>query len=632
MSHFIASPLLASMTSKQTERWGPWLLATPRWIRADEWAHETPWALMQFSHHPRFPVVNSHIGNGQNMLVLPWVPVKHLSSVARPLTWGYLLLGSERGLAWSWWLELFSGFVSLYLVFELVLPRRPRLAVLGSLWFCTSAYVACWSVWPAHVTAFGAFAVFCAYHLVCSRKRAVILVSGAALGVTLSGFAMQLYPPWQVPLAYAFAAVLAGLLIRDRNIIDLRDRWPVRLAGSILVLVAVAVVLGSFLRDAGAALAAFVNSDYPGKRRLLGADCPAWRLFAAFYNYLTIDRPPVNSNSSESAGFFLLFPAVLVSLLVSSRLRRRFPTGGWLLLSVIVGLVVFGEFGFPEWLAELTFLSRAQGFRAQLAVGLGSIVVTMQLLAVAGHQSLRARVAMVNALVVFVSCAAVYLLLGMKFHQVTGYFGTERKLPATVTAVSLSIALVCALLVLGRARLFGATLILALVLTSGFFNPLSVGFAEPDGSELGRAVAGVLAKDAQRDGDSSLWLTYGGPDYPNPGIVAAVMGARVFSGVYEYPQLDLWRTLDPTGAERSKYNRYALVKLEQAPLGSREITFIQPHYLLLSVRAAPDHPAFRAMGARYALTFGDSEQLRDPPIKMIYQASDLSFKIWRLTD
>jgi len=217
MDHFLATPLLKEMTPGQAARWGPWTKATPRWIRADEWAHETPWALAQFNHQPRFPVVNTHIGEGQNMLVVPWVPVWHLSAVARPLTWGYMLLGPERGLAWSWWVELFSGFLSLYLLFELILPGRPWLALLGAGWFSASSYVACWSVWPAHVTAFGALAVVAAYHLVHAQRRAVILLSGAVLALTLAGFLMQLYPPWQVPLAYAFTAIFVGLVFRDRR-------------------------------------------------------------------------------------------------------------------------------------------------------------------------------------------------------------------------------------------------------------------------------------------------------------------------------------------------------------------------------------------------------------------------------
>jgi len=567
MEHFVASPLLARMTPTQVATWGPWMKATPRWIRADEWAHETPWALMQFNHQPRFPVVNTHIGEGQNMLVLPWVPVWHLSALGRPLTWGYLLFGPERGLAWSWWVELFSGLLSLYLLFELILPHRPRLAVLGAGWFCGSAYVACWSVWPAHVTAFGAFAVVAAYHVLRARRRAVVLLWGAALGITMAGFLMQLYPPWQVPLAYVFTAVFVGLVLRDRGAIFPLSERRTRALALGLAVAAFALVFGSFMFSAGDALSAFVNSDYPGRRRLLGGDFPVWRLFAPLYNYLTIEQPPAGSNSSEAAGFLLLFPGAIFALAASRRLRRRFGWVGWLALAVVVFLVWFGDLGFPPWLANATLMSRAQGFRAQIATGLASIVISVQLLAAARHQSLRSRQALLTAAVVFAGCLATFIYLGVRFQTLAAYFppapffAAFPSLPSVVFKVSLAAAALCALLALGRARLFGPVLAAALVFTSGAFNPLTVGIPLPERSELGRAVARVVADDPRASGRPGLWLTYGGPDYPSPGILLQMMGARAFAGVYEYPQLPLWRTLDPSGAERPKYNRYALVKL-----------------------------------------------------------------------
>src|SRR5262249_27412778 len=64
------------------------LMANARQIRWDELMVATPLALSQLSHHPRFPVVNTNIGNGQNVLISPHVPVLHISSLARPATWG----------------------------------------------------------------------------------------------------------------------------------------------------------------------------------------------------------------------------------------------------------------------------------------------------------------------------------------------------------------------------------------------------------------------------------------------------------------------------------------------------------------------------------------------------------------
>src|SRR6185369_16928704 len=75
------------------------LMRNARTIRWDELAVGTPFALSQLAHKPRFPVVNTNIGEGQNMLVVPYTPVLHIVTVSRPATWGYFLLGAQRGLA-----------------------------------------------------------------------------------------------------------------------------------------------------------------------------------------------------------------------------------------------------------------------------------------------------------------------------------------------------------------------------------------------------------------------------------------------------------------------------------------------------------------------------------------------------
>src|SRR6185369_9891153 len=49
-------------------------MAKARWVRWDELIIGTPLSLSQLSHRPRFPVVNTNIAHGQNMLLFPHVP------------------------------------------------------------------------------------------------------------------------------------------------------------------------------------------------------------------------------------------------------------------------------------------------------------------------------------------------------------------------------------------------------------------------------------------------------------------------------------------------------------------------------------------------------------------------------
>src|SRR5262245_216748 len=73
---------------------GGFALNTSRLDRVDEWLKNTPPALSQLSHNPRFPIVNTNIGDGQNMLAwMPNTPVWHITVVARPASWGFFFLG-----------------------------------------------------------------------------------------------------------------------------------------------------------------------------------------------------------------------------------------------------------------------------------------------------------------------------------------------------------------------------------------------------------------------------------------------------------------------------------------------------------------------------------------------------------
>jgi hypothetical protein len=569
-----------------------------RRIRSDEYLLWTPYALSQLNHRPRFPIVNELLPGGQNMLLIWTVPVAHVSLPARPATWGYFLFGGARGLAWQWWFPPFACFTILWLLFEIVLDGHTRLAGFGAFWFCASAHTVAWSMLPAYVTFFAALSCVCAYHVCTTQRSCIAWPNAVFLGVALAGFVLVLYPPWQVVLAYVFGAIFAGLLLRRRRVDrpNLSKRSRI-LAVSAAVVIAMALV-GAWAVDSRDALRAMAESVYPGQRVCLGGKYPPIRWFSGWFNLVTFyggadasgALPGRWRNQCEAASFYHFYPAVILSLMLIPRIRRAASATTWLLVALVPGLAVFCLVGFPDWLAKATLLSRTFEWRCDLAFGLISIVVSLDLLrggripaASDGWYDRLATVAVALAMAGLCVCMGevtrreVGDLLGWSFVG----------LAATGVGVA-SYALVA-----GRRRLFGGLVGSAVVATGFFFNPLALGLHSLRDLDLARQVARC---NHEAPGGPPFWVCYGPL---NSGVVVSALGGRTLTPVPFHP-VNVWRELDPRGEDAQYYNRHAHFRL--IPKSSNPaFRFADRSKMLVEVSATWDHPAFLRRGVHYVL-------------------------------
>ena len=129
------------------------LLFQPQAIRSDEWMVFTPMAIGQYNHNPQFPVINKNLGvAGQNMLVvMGLIPINHITSIAKPITWGFYFFDLKRALAWQWWFPLFGALISLWWLLSILIPGRIFLAFTLSLLYCISPFSIAWSGWSQYI-------------------------------------------------------------------------------------------------------------------------------------------------------------------------------------------------------------------------------------------------------------------------------------------------------------------------------------------------------------------------------------------------------------------------------------------------------------------------------------------------
>ena len=597
-------------------------MTQPREVRADEWLNSTPAALSQFAHVPRFPVVNHNIGDGQNMLVGYLNPVLHITTLARPATWGYFFLGRQRGLAWVWWFQVFSCFTVLLLLLNIVLKGNIRLAAFGAFWFCGSAYIACWSLWPAYHTMFPAAGCLAAYYLLNSRKVRVQLLSALVLGLSVPGFLMLLYPPWEAPLAYLFVVIFVCLSVRDKLFNSIRRPMAGQLVAIAIAILIAGALSASFLITCKPALQLMAGTVFPGRRITPGGGFSAASLFKGLYNSVTsYSSVPGEANRSEYASFYHLYPALFVALCLSRRLARGIGSVAWGLAGYLAVLVFYQFVGFWPRLAKYTLFGLTTSYRVDIAVGLASIFMSMLALDYMGRRSDDPGDRWEIAAPVLASLVLAVLIVigGLQGAYLHGGFP-----PIGSIAMAAAMAGLAAYFLLsGRTQIFCYLMGTAVIASSAFFNPLSTNLDFLYRSD-------IAIKIQELNGHSSeppLWICYG-PDYP--GTLVSLLGGRSLSGNEWPPQTALWEKFDPAGQYEPLYNRYAHVHLKYEKDPSK-VEFELPTVDTLVVGIAPDNPVLKESGARFILAaYWAEQQIDTSKFPLIYQSADGNFSIFQI--
>jgi hypothetical protein len=604
-------------------------MAQPRDVRGDEWLNSTPSALSQFSHIPRFPVINSDIGDGQNMLVGYLNPVWHITTLARPATWGYFFLGRQRGLAWAWWFQVFSCFTVLFLLLDVVLKGNRKLAAFGAFWFCGSAYVACWSLWPAYHVFFPALACLSAYRLLSSSRTGVRICSGLLLGLSIPGFLMLLYPAWEVPLTYLFFAVLVALFFRDELYMSLKPLTAARIVPIALAALIAAALVAAFVMSCKPALHLMVNTVFPGRRASLGGDYSVASLFKGMYNSVTsYSAVPGEANRSEYASFFHLYPAIVAALFLSRRLARGIGPVAWGMVCYLAFVLFYQFVGFWPKIAKYTLFGMTTCYRADIAVGLASIILSVCALAWTSESGSESQGGWdrTGATLAGLTLATLVVIGGVHGAYLHGGFPPI----GSIAMVAALAGLASYSLLRGGKSFFCYLIGTAVVASSGFFNPLSTNIDFLYRSDIATQIQRLdrqSSEAAPNDGRPPLWVCYG-PDYP--GTLVSLLGGRSIAGVQWPPQKEMWRKFDPTGQYEWFYNRFAHVQLkyENDP---GEVKFEVPRVDTLIVGIAPDNEVLKSEGARYILAgYWAQKEIDSTKFPLTYQSADGNFSIFQI--
>lgn len=569
------------------------VLGWPKVIRSDEWYATMPMVLSQANRG--YPVSNAGLGTGASPLLLN-VPVKHITTVARPQYWGYFALGPERGFSWYWWSKVFGMFLGSFFVLMLLTRSRFWLSALGASWLMASTFTQWWfstnfpDMFPA------ACAVFIAGAYIALSKRRLLVL--AAVPIAIAGavtFAQTLYPPHQIPIAYLFAAAAIGFAVDRVRWKDLRALLPWRIAAALLIAGFVGALGFAFWRDAQATIAVVTSTVYPGQRRIGGGGVTLPILMIGTYSTFLREGnfPPawIWANVVELSGFLLLWPIAAVGVVRGwiSKLRRSPIELALLLFCVLV--TVWMTLGFPAWLEHITLLDRATNLRAMAALGPASIFLCVVFLASKSNVANRAAaLPRLPAAVAVVTTFTAAWLLGLDLAATTeGFFSSW-----TVFWVSLYLAGLAFLLLRRHSFLFGAAVLLFLLPTSVRINPLSQGLEPLTSKKLYGAVRELVTADPD-----ARWIVYDNDTVAN---FIKSAGALAINGVQFSPEHAVMDVLDPTGASAQVWNRYARINF--VPDVTNEATFQLTGDASYNITLNPCAPILGEIGVKYLAFVG----------------------------
>jgi len=528
-----------------------------REIRADEWRVLTPMAIGQFNHDPPLPIINRNVGiDGQNMLVIGMtgVPVAHVSALAKPATWGFFLLDLRRALAWHWWFPFFGCFAALWLLLMRTFRIGWRIAAVLAVSVAAAPYSVVFSGWPAYAVFFPTLAIVAADCALRARRMLVAVLYGALSGLSVAGFALLLYPAWQISLAYLLAPFAIAAFIGHRRELAF---GRAQIAAAAVAVVVAALLLAAWWLAARDAIAAIAATVYPGQRAtVVGGDIDPWFLIKGLLSPVTMYADSSLMNQSDAGSFIFLLLPLAVGVVLTSIIARRVDAVAAVLLAFVAVALVYMYVGFDTRVAEYTLWGRVIPLRLDLAMGLAQVLLLAWL--IGGAQKVRLEalgwtrgVAAITALAVALSSAMMFRLLPAQIAAMIS--------PAIVVLSCIALGVVSYLLLSQRFVAAVGIYGIWMVGTALPFNPVGQApTAVAAATGWSRAVAAEAAPiDLRRVaiiGEHSWTVT----------VVAA--GQPAVNTVMYYPQASLWNNLDPSGEHRKLYNRYQHLLFETSPL------------------------------------------------------------------
>lgn len=533
----------------------------PQAIRSDEYAVGTPFAFSQA--YNGYGYFNSIIGDRpSDMFIIKDAPVWVFAEIFRPFHWGYLLLGSSRGLSFYWFARLITLFLATYEFTLLICARSRYLAVTGAVLITFAPLTQWWFAVNSLPEMFIAifFSIVILHRYIDDLNSWHRLGYAALIGECAGIFVLSLYPAWQIPLGYLLLVLIIWTFVSRRRAIRCARR---DVMGIFVVITVTAILLGTVMHRSWPTIEATMHTAYPGQRVSTGGDLSITALFSGFVSLgYSIKEYVGLLNSSEAAGVIDFFPLGLVLFVIAEIRTRRRDVLSWLLTGYGLFLFVYMIFGFTPMMAKVTLLSMSTSTRCRAPFAVINLILALRgLYRVKG---MRVQNSVYSKMLVSpllgekdVAVILVYgygvLVSVMSWLDNPAYTGMITAILVALFAVGWCIALSSVYSAWGR-RLWSMAVIVV-ILSGMSVNPIQYS----DSAITDQTIVNN-AKTIQSD-KMGLWVA-GSTDNEQGSNLAQLLvanGIPALNAVQVTPNMSAWQKLDPIGRWGKIYNRYAYV-------------------------------------------------------------------------
>jgi hypothetical protein len=430
------------------------------------------------------------------------------------------------------------------------------------------------------------------------------------------------YPPFQVPMGYAFLFMFIGYVLNNRNHDGLRFQFPMKL----VVLTVCMALVGSLMYycyvELKPTLDAVASTVYPGRRSEVGGTGFIANWFSEYFSWLFNARtyPQTWLNICELSHYLTFMPVIIPSVIAYTVMTKKV---NWVLLLgafYVVAMMLWMEVGWPKWLAEGTLMSMSPTRRAQIPMGVASVLLAVIYLDYMKDKYRQLSVG-VNALLFIGVFAFMLYAAKVNLDDAGGLFKSYQMFVPVLLFTVMNILLLFSVNWRYKTAVFMTGVLLYLIPNLGF-NPLSIGLSPIIDHSLYKSVKEIGSKEPD-----AKWVVFGNQFIT---YMVTATGVETLTGVKYIPPRSIYKVLDPQMKRDSAYNRYAHT-VYSTYINGTDSVYIQNNYEDgCMVAMDPCSPRLKKLNVKYVLFDREPQAVEIRCMKLVQNLG--SVNIYRIND